>query len=92
MPGKNLTRDEARERADRLDVTAYTVELDLTDEGPTFRSTTVIVFSAAGGAETFIDLIAPEVTELSLNGRSLERPPARDEGAGSAHCRASVRP
>jgi aminopeptidase N len=72
VPGKNLTRDEARERAGRLDVGAYTVELDLTGDGPTYISTTVIGFSAAGEGETFVDLIAPEVTELTLNGRPLE--------------------
>ena len=30
MPGTNLTRDEAATRAALLDVTAYTVDLDLT--------------------------------------------------------------
>ncbi len=59
MPGKNLTRDEAGDRAGRLDVGAYTVELDLTGDGPTYTSTTVIGFSAAGEDETFVDLIAP---------------------------------
>jgi len=72
VPGKNLTRDEAGDRAARLDVGAYTVELDLTGDGPTFRSTTVIGFSAAGAGPTFVDLIAPEVSEITLNGRPLE--------------------
>jgi aminopeptidase N len=72
VPGKNLTRDEAAGRADTLDVRAYTVELDLTGDGPTFRSTTVIGFSAHEAGETFLDLIAPEVHEITLNGRSLD--------------------
>ena len=36
MPGKNLTRDEARERADLLRVAAYDVALDLTAGPSTF--------------------------------------------------------
>ena len=73
MPGKNLTRDEARQRADSLDVRAYTVELDLTGDGPTFRSTTVVGFAAHSSAgPVFLDLIAPEVIELTLNGRNLD--------------------
>jgi aminopeptidase N len=72
VPGKNLTRDEAGDRAGRLDVGTYTVELDLTSDGPTYLSTTVIGFTAADAGESFVDLIAPEVTELTLNGRSLD--------------------
>ena len=79
MPGKNLTRDEARQRASAVDVHAYTVELDLTtpETGaePTFGSTTVVQFSALGGGPTggvFVDLIAPAVREVTLNGRALD--------------------
>jgi len=60
VPGKNLTRDEAAGRASTLDVHAYTVELDLTGDGPTYRSTTVVGFSAHGATgSVFLDLIAP---------------------------------
>ncbi|MGQ0624563.1 MAG: aminopeptidase N [Sporichthyaceae bacterium] len=76
MPGKNLTREEAAARADRLDAHAYAIELDLTPgstpEDGTYRSTTVLQFSASGSAATFIDLQAPAVLEISLNGRSLD--------------------
>ena len=75
MPGKNLTRDEARERASGVEVHAYAVELDLTgptsETGGTFRSTTVVQFSALGdGASdtagpTFIDLLAPTVRDVT---------------------------
>ncbi|MGQ0629589.1 MAG: aminopeptidase N [Sporichthyaceae bacterium] len=76
MPGKNLTREEAAARADRLDAHAYAVELDLTpgstaDEG-TYRSTTVLQFSASGTDGTFVDLQAPAVREIILNGKSLD--------------------
>ncbi|GLW69517.1 aminopeptidase N [Kitasatospora phosalacinea] len=74
MPGTNLTREEARTRAALLAVDAYEIELDLSSarEGGTFRSTTVVRFTAAEpGASTFIDLVAPAVTEIVLNGRAL---------------------
>ncbi|MFJ1754444.1 aminopeptidase N [Kitasatospora sp. NPDC088134] len=74
MPGTNLTREEARTRAALLHVDAYEIELDLSSarEGGTFRSTTVVRFTAAEtGAATFIDLVAPAVTEIVLNGRAL---------------------
>ncbi|MET7761628.1 aminopeptidase N [Streptomyces sp. NPDC005393] len=81
MPGENLTRDEARERAKLLAVDAYEVALDLrsavgehTGRGPrTFRSTTTVRFRCAQpGAGSFIDLLAPSVTEVRLNGRELD--------------------
>src|SRR4051794_13065873 len=59
-------------------MTRYDVDLDLTDgvTGPgsdTFRSTTVARFSCAEpGASTFVDLIAPRVVEVELNGRTLD--------------------
>ncbi len=76
MPGMNLTRDEAAERATLIEVASYNVELDLTIGQETFRSTTVIRFAARQpGAATFVDLVAPSVQEITLNGRALE--PAR---------------
>ncbi|MFD9000347.1 aminopeptidase N [Streptomyces sp. NPDC059582] len=80
MPGENLTRDEARERAALLSVDGYDVSLDLRsalgdgDEEPrTFRSVTTIRFRCdEPGASSFADLVAPEVTAVSLNGRDLD--------------------
>ncbi|MCT9087600.1 aminopeptidase N [Streptomyces sp. ASQP_92] len=80
MPGENLSRDEARERAELLSVEGYHVSLDLRSavgdapDGPrTFRSLTTIRFrSRRPGAATFADLIAPSVTSVSLNGRALD--------------------
>ena len=45
MPGTNLTRDEAATRASLLDVTSYSIDLDLTTSDTTFGSTTTIVFT-----------------------------------------------
>ena len=74
MPGTNLTRDEARTRAELLDVTSYTVDLDL-DPGNdrTFGSTTVLRFGCRRpGASSFADLVGATVHELTLNGRRLD--------------------
>src|SRR5215813_14547863 len=68
----NLTRDEAAERARLLRVDSYQLELDLTGGETTFGSTTTIRFSCANpGAATFIDLTAPEVSQVILNGREM---------------------
>jgi aminopeptidase N len=65
----NLTRDEARERAALLKVAAYQVELDLTGGDTTFRSVSRVSFDCARpGARTFINLAAPEVRTITLNG------------------------
>ncbi|WP_055565823.1 aminopeptidase N [Streptomyces atriruber] len=75
MPGTNLTREEAQQRAKLLTVDSYEVDLDLSgaQEGGTYRSVTTVRFdSAEAGAETFIDLVAPAVHEVVLNGHALE--------------------
>jgi aminopeptidase N len=69
----NLTRDEARDRARLLSVSSYQVELDLTGDEETFRSATTVRFSAsAAGGDTFIDLTAPAVREIVLNGQAVD--------------------
>ncbi|AZQ34782.1 aminopeptidase N [Streptomyces cyaneochromogenes] len=83
MPGENLSRDEARERAALLSVDGYDVSLDVRSavgasdpeggEPRTFRSVTTIRFRCAEpGVTSFADLIAPSVTAVSLNGRDLD--------------------
>jgi aminopeptidase N len=73
MPGTNLTRDEAAERARLLSVDSYTVDLDLTRSETTFDSTTVLRFSCTQpGASTFADLVDASIKQLSLNGRDLD--------------------
>ena len=66
---RNLTRDEARVRARLLDVESYQVELDLAGGETTFGTVTTVRFRCANpGASTFIDLTAPAVAEITLNG------------------------
>jgi aminopeptidase N len=76
MPGTNLTRDEARRRSELVTISAYDVDLDFRNrpaETETFRSVTTIEFTASEpGASTFLDLVAPWVSEVTLNGRSLD--------------------
>ncbi|PWN01600.1 aminopeptidase N [Nocardioides silvaticus] len=77
MPGTNLTRDEATARAALIDVTSYTVELDLTQAEQsgiqTFGSTSTIAFTCREpGAETWVDLVDATVHEIVLNGKAID--------------------
>ncbi|MBK0420180.1 aminopeptidase N [Leucobacter sp. CSA1] len=72
MPGENLTRAEAQERAAIVTTESYEVALDLTRGPERFRADTTVRFSAAEGAGTFIDLIAAEVLSVELNGAPLD--------------------
>ncbi|WP_105565313.1 aminopeptidase N [Microbacterium halophytorum] len=72
MPGENLTRAEAQERRSVIETQSYAVTLNLTKGAEVFGSRSVVRFTAAEGSSTFIDLIAPTVNEITLNGRQLE--------------------
>ncbi|WP_156759802.1 aminopeptidase N [Microbacterium karelineae] len=72
MPGENLTRVEAEERAGVVATRSYEIALDLTKGEEVFGSRSVVRFDATPGATTFIDLIARDVREVTLNGRELE--------------------
>jgi aminopeptidase N len=72
LPGENLTRIEAQERATLVTVQTYTVALDLTTGPETFASTTTVEFTAIPGASTFIDAITRTVHAVILNGVSLD--------------------
>ena len=72
MSANNLTRQEAGERAGLLRVASYGVWLDLTTGDTTFHSTTVVRFVCRRpGASAFIELTAPRVHTVALNGESL---------------------
>ena len=72
MPGTNLTRAEAEARASIVSTETYKVVLDLTTSEDTFRSTSTVAFTATPGESTFIDLIAPTVHSIILNGEELD--------------------
>jgi aminopeptidase N len=73
MTGGNLTRDEAAERARLLTAEHYAVELDLTRGDTTFGSKSTITFGCSEpGAASFVDLLAPAVRSVTLNGETLD--------------------
>src|SRR5688572_31761246 len=72
----NLLRAEAVRRAELVRDISYDVVLDLTGDEHTFLSDTTIGFAGgdgADGAELFLDLIAKEVSSVTIDG--LERKP-----------------
>ncbi|PPG53434.1 aminopeptidase N [Rathayibacter sp. AY1E9] len=72
MPGDNLTRSEAQERASLIQVHDYDIALDLTRGAETFLSTTTVRFSATEGASSFIDAVSGTVHSVTLNGAELD--------------------
>ena len=70
MPGLNLTRDEASERADILSVHHYDIDLDLTTGAADFHSHTRIEFDAVPGASSFADLVSTNVRSTMEIGRA----------------------
>ncbi|MTA38189.1 MAG: hypothetical protein F2569_03670, partial [Actinobacteria bacterium] len=68
MPGENLTRVEAIERASVIRTESYAVRLDLTSSDTTFRSHTTVTFGAEPGASSFIDALTAAVHAVTLNG------------------------
>jgi len=73
VPGTNLTREEAAERARLLSVSSYEVELDLTVGSESFGSVSVVRFAAEPGSATFADLVTEgPIHEITLNGRPLD--------------------
>ncbi len=65
----NLTRDDAAARSALITVASYHVDLDLTGGDEVFGSVSVIRFDcAAPGSTSFINLTAPAVREIILNG------------------------
>jgi aminopeptidase N len=75
----NLTRDEARQRASIIRDATYDVALDLTAGEETFTSTTTARFACTEpGAEVFLDLIAPSVQSITLNGVAVDPETAFD--------------
>ena len=73
MPGLNLTREEATERASIISsVTRYEISLDLTRGDTDFGSFTRIEFDAREGASTFADLVSNNVHSIRLNGNALD--------------------
>ncbi len=75
----SLTHAEATERGRLLRVERTVVDLDLTDDGSTFRSATVIDFDCAeSGSTTFVDFAGAELESVQLNGADVDPGSWRD--------------
>jgi aminopeptidase N len=73
MPGTNLTREEAQQRAAVVTPTEYVVELDLSGESTErFGSITTIQFNGTPGSSTFADLVDSDIAAITLNGIALD--------------------
>lgn len=73
MPGTNLTREEAVERAAVVSqVHSYDIQLNLAGCDKYFHARTTVKFAATPGANTFIDLVAHQVHAITLNGRAVD--------------------
>jgi len=73
VPGENLTRIEASDRAAHIAVESYEVELDLTVSAETFASKTIVRFSCnTQGYDSFIDAQTASVEKIILNGHELD--------------------
>ncbi|WP_061960588.1 aminopeptidase N [Demequina flava] len=66
-----LTREEAAARSAAVPTATYSIHLDFSPAGDTFRSTTTVEFTAAPGTDTFIDLVGT-ATSVTVNGEARE--------------------
>ncbi len=71
MSGANLTREEARQRAEAIAVQHYDIAIDLTAGAETFGSSSTVSFTATPGTSTFVEFSAAAVDSVVLNGRAL---------------------
>src|SRR6266568_1639616 len=73
-PGNNLTRDEARRRAQLIQTPLYDISLDLSRDSGTFACEATIHFLCQDpGASSFIDFLAPSVDSCELNGEEVPK-------------------
>ncbi len=81
MRAAEITRAETAERARLLRIAEYDVTLDLTRDGETFGSRSVIRFDCtAPGSASYVDLVADRVHEVSLNGVGIDPAGAYADG------------
>ncbi|MEJ5998337.1 aminopeptidase N [Corynebacterium sp. H130] len=71
MTSINLTRAEAQQRSELLQVKHYDITLDLTKTDDTFESLTTVKFTVKKAGDTFIDLRANRVS-ATLNGEAFD--------------------
>lgn len=69
---RRITREEAARRSTVITVLDYDVDLDLTTGSDRYGTTSRVRFTSHGGATTFIELLAPAVHSIVLNGQALD--------------------
>ncbi|MGA1081993.1 MAG: aminopeptidase N [Candidatus Nanopelagicales bacterium] len=67
----NISQNEASQRAQLISNVSYQVKLQLDPKLDTFGCESVIRFNSADETASWIDLIAPKVNSITLNGESL---------------------
>jgi len=73
VPGLNLSRTEAKDRAEHLYVNSYAVTLDVTKGEETFFSKSEVSFTCnKPGYATFIDAVGRSVISATLNGVAVD--------------------
>jgi aminopeptidase N len=73
VPGLNLSRTEAKDRAEHLYVNSYAVTLDVTKGEETFYSKSEVSFTCnKPGYATFIDAVGRSVISATLNGAAVD--------------------
>ncbi len=73
MPGVNIARSEAAERAKHLSIESYDISLDLTVGSEIFLSTSRIIFNCSTpGYKTFIDAVGKSIKSATLNGADVD--------------------
>jgi aminopeptidase N len=73
VPGLNLSRAEAKERADHLYINSYVVTLDVTKDEEVFYSKSEVKFSCnKKGYATFIDAVGRSVISATLNNQPVD--------------------
>ena len=73
VPGLNLSRTEAKDRADHLYVKSYAVTLDVTKGEETFYAKSEVSFTCnEPGYSTFIDAVGRKVISATLNGAPVD--------------------
>jgi len=73
VPGVNIARSEAVERAKHLTIESYDISLDLTVGSEIFLSTSRINFTCSTpGYNTFIDAVGKSIKSATLNGAPVD--------------------
>src|ERR671934_736025 len=88
MAANNLTRDEARRRAELIQTPLYEVSLDLTQDSDTFACEATIHFLCnEREANSFIVFLAPPLDSCELNGEEVPRQAFNGERIALANLR-----